>query len=267
MTGVDFQHQRFVFYGAGSAGVGVADAIVQVMEAAGVKDARKYFWLVDSKGLVTTNRGDQLQSHKVPYARNDVTQQLPTLFDVVKTVKPTALIGLAGVGPDFTKEIIEEMAKHNKRPIIFALSNPTSKSECSAHDAYKYTNGSCVFASGSPFPTVDLNGKIYIPSQGNNMYIFPALGFASFICKSKVVSDEMITIAATTLAKCVSTEEFNEGRLYPRLNRIRDISKEVATAVIEKAFEQNLAQIEKPQNIKEFVSSKMYQPSYDSAKL
>jgi len=269
LTGVPAEQQRFVFYGAGSAGVGVADAIVRVLESLGVKNGRSHFWLVDSKGLVTTTRGgDKLQSHKIPYARTDATAQLTTLLDVVKHVKPTALIGLAGVGPHFTPEIIKEMAAFNKKPIIFALSNPTSQSECSAEDAYVYTNGTCIFASGSPYFPVEFNGKIYNPSQGNNMYIFPGLGFGAFLIQSKVVSDGMIVASSTALANCVTPQELAEGRIYPRLSRIREISKEVATAVIEVAFQEKLAQIERPKDIRSFVADAMYVATYDkTAKL
>jgi len=270
VSGVAMGDQRIVFLGAGSAGIGVADNIVSVMvkESQGKlakEDARKGFYFVDSKGLVTTNRGDELASFKVPYARKDQEKQLTSLLEIVKHVKPTALIGLSGMPKAFTEEIVQEFAKHSKRPIIFSLSNPTSKAECSAEEAYKWTDGRAIFASGSPFAPVTLGDKTYVPGQGNNMYIFPGLGFGSFLVQSKGVSDNMITSAAIALANSVTEEELSRGQIYPKLSKIRnEISPIIAVEVIKTAYDEGLAQLDpRPEDLLQFVKENMYQPEYE----
>lgn len=266
MSGKPLQEQKLVFFGAGSAGIGVADMIVAMMVEEGMtaEDARKQFWLVDSQGLVTKNRGDKLAAHKVPYARSDNGDvQLKNLLEVVKHVKPTALVGLAGVsGGEFTPEILKELASFSDRPIVFALSNPTSKAECTAHDAYVHSEGRAIFASGSPFEPVEYNGKTLFPGQGNNMYIFPGLGFGAVIADATRVTDGMISAAARALARCVTEEEIAAGRVYPKLDRIRSISATVAAAVVERAFEEGVAQIERPDNLLAQIEGAMYYPDY-----
>jgi len=264
-SGVSFKDQRIVFLGAGSAGIGVADQIADVMvtaeEGLTLEEARKRFYFVDSQGLVTTNRGGKLQSHKVPYARTDY-EKVESLLEIVKTVKPTSLIGLSGMGGSFTEEILKEMAAINDRPVIFALSNPTANSECSAAEAYTASAGRAIFASGSPFQPVEIDGKKIVPGQGNNMYIFPGLGFGAWLCQSKKVSSSMITVAAMTLAGLTAPEDLEEGNMYPKLTKIREISAAIATAVIEQAYAEGLATIERPSDILSFVKSKMWHPSY-----
>lgn len=266
VSGTPLKDQRIVFYGAGSAAIGVADQIVNLMITEGIPEETVYdrFWLVDSKGLVTNNRGDELQVHKVKYARKDVEKdgQLTSLVDILNYVKPTALIGFSGQGGSFTQEVIEEMAKHSEQPIIFPLSNPTSKSECNAELAYKYTNGKAIFASGSPFDPVEHDGKKLYPSQGNNMYIFPGLGFGARVCKSKHVSQNMISSASKALADSVTDEELKQGKLYPPISKIREISAKIAEKVVETSFEEGLAQIKRPESIYDFVVERMYIPEY-----
>jgi malic enzyme len=262
---VNLHEIRLVFFGAGSAGIGVADSIVRVMQEKGmsIEEGRKRFWFVDSKGLVTTNRGDILEKHKIPYARNDVIHQLTNLVDIIKFVKPHGIIGLSGISKAFTKEVIEELSKCSEHPIIFSLSNPTSKSECTAKEAYEWSNGKCIFASGSPFEPVIYNNKVYIPGQGNNMYIFPGLGFGAVLAKASKVSDGMIVAATKALADCVSDEEIKSGKIYPDISKIRDISAFISAAVMKKTFEENLSKRKnEPENLLEFVKSKMYQPQY-----
>eukprot|EP01114_Cavostelium_apophysatum_P013495 TRINITY_DN3281_c0_g1_i2.p1 TRINITY_DN3281_c0_g1~~TRINITY_DN3281_c0_g1_i2.p1 ORF type:complete len:559 (-),score=151.85 TRINITY_DN3281_c0_g1_i2:33-1709(-) len=266
VSGVSIDKQRVVFFGAGSAGIGVADTIVAVMvQKLNItkEQARKSFYFVDSKGLVTKNRGDTLASFKVPYARDDFDTQYTNLLDVIKAVKPTGLIGLSGMPQSFTEEIIKELASHSKVPVIFSLSNPTSKAECSAEQAFTWTEGRCIFASGSPFAPTTLNGKTYYAGQGNNMYIFPGLGFGSFLARSKKVSDRMIIAATTTLSDFVTEEELARGQIYPRLNKIREISAIIAAKVIEVAFEEGHAQLTpKPNDLLSFVRQNMFDPVY-----
>lgn len=255
--------QRIIFYGAGSAAVGIADMIVAgIMEESGIseEEARKRFWLLDSQGLVVKNGPRELQEHKIPFARDE--KHVDNLLDVVKNVKPTILVGVSGQGQTFTEEIIREMHKHVDEPIVFALSNPTSKSECTAEQAYRWTDGKAIFASGSPFDPVRMKGKIYVPGQGNNMFIFPGVGLGATLCKSKKVTDGMFYAAAKALADLVTDEELALRTVYPDLRKIRRISASIAARVCEMAFDEGLAQIERPDDILAFVQSKMYQPDY-----
>ena len=255
--------QRIIFYGAGSAAIGIADMIVAgIVEESGMTEAeaRKLFWLIDSKGLVINNGPGPLQDHKIPYARDD--QHIDNLLDVIKTVKPTTLVGVSGQGQAFTKEIVKEIHKHAKQPIIFALSNPTMKSECTAEQAYKWTKGAAIFASGSPFDPVGLAGKIYVPGQGNNMFIFPGVGLGASLCQTQTITDGMFYAAAKALAEMVTEEELLLGTVYPDLRKIRKISATIATEVCQMAFDEGIAGIDRPDDIKKFVKSKMYIPEY-----
>ena len=254
--------QRIIFLGAGSAAVGIADMIVAGMVEEGLsrQEAQKKFWFLDSKGLVTTTRGDKLVEHKIPYAREE--KFIKSLLDVVKTVKPTALIGVSKQPGAFSEKIIREMKKHVDIPIIFALSNPTSKSECTPAQAYEWTEGNVVYASGSPFDPIKYKGKIYTTGQGNNMYIFPGVGLGAVACKATKITDSMFYAAAKTLANLVSKEDLQKGRVYPDLKEIREISAHIAVSVCEIAYSEGFAWEKRPDNILEFVKSKMFQPVY-----
>jgi len=269
LTGQPLLKQRIVFQGAGSAAVGVATYIYETIKevtGASSEDVKKCFYLVDSKGLVCDIRGDQLEKHKLMFSRTDFKEKdkVPKdLIDVVKLAQPTALIGLSGQPGSFTEEIIKEMSKHVEKPIIFALSNPTNKSECSAEQAYKFSNGKCIFASGSPFNPVIYQNKTYYPGQGNNMYIFPGLGLGAVVSKTKIVSDGMILTAAHTLANSVTKEELELGNIYPLLSQIRNISEKIAIAVCEKASKEGLSQVKpEPKNWSELVKNYIYYPKY-----
>lgn len=264
---LDPEKVKLVFMGAGSAGIGVADMIVNfIAEKTNrpAKEVRKQFWFVDSRGLITKNRGDELQDHKVPYARDDNgDQQIKDLKDVVDFVKPNVLIGLCGIGQTFTKEVISSLNENCDRPIIFALSNPTKNAECTAQQAYEWTEGKAIFASGSPFDPVTYKGKTFVPGQGNNMFIFPGLGFASFICGAKEVSDAMIVAASTTLAEFVPDSEIEKGNIYPSIKCIREISTKIVARVINTAKKEGLATVEVPSdNLEEWISKRMYLPVY-----
>mmetsp|Transcript_28012 Transcript_28012/g.54875 ORF Transcript_28012/g.54875 Transcript_28012/m.54875 type:complete len:588 (+) Transcript_28012:180-1943(+) len=266
MVGKNPREHRFVFLGAGSAGIGVADMICALLERRhGMtnEEAKKLFYLVDSKGLVTTHRGDKLAPYKVPYARTDVTERLTDLTEVCKFVKPTGLIGLSGVGKSFSFELLEYMGEINERPIVFPLSNPTSNSECSADDAFRATKGRCVFASGSPFPDVVYGEKTFRPSQGNNMYIFPGLGFGAWLAAAQEVSDGMICAAAETLSDLVTPVHMSRGELYPGLEKIRDISAHIAASVMKTAWAEGHALAHKPDcDLLAHVKDMMYTPEY-----
>jgi len=256
-----------VFLGAGSAGIGVADQIVRVMMAfepdLTEEVARKRFYFIDSDGLLSDRRAkNKFQVHKLPYVRSDVPA-ISSLLEVVSTIKATAIIGLSGQGGVFNEEILLEMGRLNKRPIVFSLSNPTANSECTAEEAYRATDGRVIFASGSPFAKVTLpDGREFIPGQGNNMYVFPGLGFGAWLCQATKVSDKMITSAALALANEISDEGIKEGQIYPGLGKVREISARVATQVIVTAFEEGLATIEHPGDILKFVTDNMYPLKY-----
>jgi len=255
--------QRLIFYGAGSAAVGIADMIVAgIVEDSGMspEEARKLFWFIDSQGLVVKNGPRPLQDHKVAYARDEPL--IDNLLDVMKAVKPTILVGVSGQGQAFTEEIIKEMMNYSKQPIIFALSNPTTKSECTAQQAYKWTKGKVIFASGSPFDPVRMGGKIFVPGQGNNMFIFPGVGLGASLCQAKKVTDAMFYMAAKTLAEMVTEEELSLRTVYPDLRKIRQISLTIATAICEMAFDTGLARIERPKDIRAFVKENMFIPAY-----
>ena len=254
--------QRLLFLGAGEAGVGIADLVVSAMIEEGLspEEARQRCWFVDSRGLVVRER-DDLAAHKLPYAHEHAP--LADFPAAVEELRPTAIIGVSGQPRTFTREVIQLMGKYNERPIIFALSNPTSKSECTAEEAYTYTTGRAIFASGSPFPSVKLYGKMYNPGQGNNSYIFPGVGLGVVVSGAQHVTNEMFEAAAQTLAAQVTDDDMANGRIYPQLSRIRDVSAAIATAVAEIAFRSGLATEPEPDDLPGHVRQFMYNPTYD----
>lgn len=263
LLNTDLSDHRFLFYGAGSAATGIGDLIIHVLKDLGYsdEDARRGIYLFDSKGLVTTNR-DDLSEIKIPFARNCSFES--DFAAAIETIKPTAIIGVSGMGSAFDKRVIQTMAELNDQPIIFALSNPTSKSECSAQQAYEWTNGKAIFASGSPFDPVSIGGKKFIPGQGNNAYIFPGLGFGSVISKPKQIQDDLFIIAAETLASMVSDEDLQNGLLYPPLNQIREISIQIATKVAQKVFATNGNETQLIENVEKTIREQAFVPEYKS---
>lgn len=272
-SGLPCKDHRAVFFGAGSAGVGVAKQIVDffVREGMTEEDARNCFYLVDTKGLVTADRGDKLADHKVYFARqNNNGQQFKTLEEVVDHVQPTILMGLSTMGGVFTPEILRKMADWNTTPIIFPLSNPSSKSECDFETAVKNTDGRCLFASGSPFPTMSFtNAKgetnTYYPGQGNNMYVFPGIGLGSILSKAVRVTDNMIYASGEALSKALTAEEMERGLLYPDITRIREVSVVVARNVMRAAQEDKVDRETALRNMSDkdldnYIKTRMYDP-------
>ena len=253
--------QRFLFLGAGEAGIGIADVIVTGLMDEGMAeaDARKLCWFVDSKGLVVADRTD-LVAHKRPYAH--AHPFIADFLTAVKTLRPTAIIGVSGMPRTFTRPVVEAMAAINERPIIFALSNPTSKSECTAEQAYTWSDGRAIFASGSPFDTVDYQGKTFVPGQGNNAYIFPGVGLGAIAAATRSVTDEMFFVAAKALANQVTDADLALGRIYPSLTRIREVSAYIAAAVAQVAYDRDLAADAPPADLLAHVRTFMYQPVY-----
>lgn len=256
---------KFLFLGAGEAGVGIGDLIVTALKAEGVSEAeaKQKCWFVDSKGLVVQSRTD-LAEHKLPYAHDHAP--VADFLEAVETLKPTAIIGVAGMGRLFTRPVVEAMGRLNENPIIFALSNPTSKSECTAEEAYTWTDGRAIFASGSPFKPVVYNGKTYVPGQGNNSYIFPGVGLGVIASQAKRVPDEMFFASAKTLASLVTETDLAMGRIYPGLDRIREVSAAIAVAVAEVAYELGLTDMPRPADLAAHVQAQMYVPTYPEYK-
>lgn len=263
ITGGRLAQQTLLFLGAGEAATGIADLVVSAMIADGCTEAeaRRRNWLVDSKGLVVKSRGD-LSEHKLPYAHEHA--QIGDFLTAIRTLKPTAIIGVAAVGGTFTAEVLQAMAELNDRPIVFALSNPTSKTECTAVEAYRYTNGKALFACGSPFDPVKLNGQTFVPRQGNNSYIFPGVGLGAIASGTRLVTDEMFMSAARTLANLVTKSDLDQGSLYPALPRIREVSAAIGAEVAQVAHQRNLATGPAPNDVLEYVKSQMFQPAYSS---
>jgi malate dehydrogenase (oxaloacetate-decarboxylating)(NADP+) len=261
IMGGKLSDQRFLFLGAGEAGLGIADLSVSAMVAEGltVKEAQSRCWFVDSKGLVVKGRSD-LSGHKRRYAHGH--EFIPDFLGAVEALQPTAIIGVSGRFGGFTGPVLEAMARINERPIVFSLSNPTSNSECTAGEAYRYTEGRAIFASGSPFEPVVLEGKRLVPAQGNNVYIFPGVGLGAIACGARHVTDEMFFVAAKTLASAVSAEDLEQGSVYPPLTRIREVSATIATAVAEVGYQRDLATKPRPENLSAYIRSQMYEPSY-----
>ena len=259
VKGEKMADQKFLFFGAGEAACGIANLLADALIDDGLsrEDALAHCYLFDSKGLVTKARTD-LAAHKQPFAVD--APDTASFLEAVKTLKPTAIIGVAGQPQTFTKEVLEEMAKLNERPIIFALSNPTSKAECTAEQAYTATKGKALFASGSPFDPVEYEGKTFVPRQGNNSYVFPALGLGAVFSRSKWMPDGMFLVAAKVLATLVSDADLAQGSLYPALSNIRPVSVKIGAAVAAYAYEHGLAQNERPADLEKAVDDFMYRP-------
>ena len=261
VTGGKLTDQNLLFLGAGEAATGIADLVVSAMVAEGASEAEalRRNWLVDSRGLVVRNRPG-LTEHKLRYAHDQAP--IGDFLGAIRSLKPTAIIGVAAVGGAFTPEVLQAMAAINDRPIVFALSNPTSKAECSAAEAYRQTGGRALFACGSPFDPVEFDGRTFVPRQGNNSYIFPGVGLGAIASGSRLVTDEMFMAAARTLAHLVSESDIEQGSLYPALPRIREVSAHIAAAVAGVAYERGLATGQPPNDLVGYIQLQMYDPHY-----
>jgi malate dehydrogenase (oxaloacetate-decarboxylating)(NADP+) len=261
VSGSKLTDQKVLFLGAGEAATGIADLVVSAMMAQGASEAEavRRNWLVDSRGLVVKDRPG-LTEHKLRYAHDQTP--IGDFLTAIQTLKPTAIIGVAAVGGAFTPEVLQTMARINDQPIVFALSNPTSKAECSAEEAYRHTGGRALFACGSPYDPVELDGNRFVPRQGNNSYIFPGVGLGAIASGARLMTDEMFMAAAQTLAHLVSEADIKQGSLYPALPRIREVSAHIAVAVAEVAYKRGLATRPAPNDLMAYVESQMYDPQY-----
>jgi malate dehydrogenase (oxaloacetate-decarboxylating)(NADP+) len=264
LIGGTLPDHKFLFLGAGEAGTGIAELIaleISKQTKAPIEESRKQIWLVDSKGLIVSSRANSLQHFKKPWAHEH--EPVGTLIEAVKVIKPTVLIGSSGVGKTFTKEVVEAMTANNKVPLILALSNPTSQSECTAEEAYTWSEGRAIFASGSPFDPVEYKGKTYYSGQSNNAYIFPGFGLGLVMSGAIRVHDDMLLAASESLANQVTEESYKKGMTYPPFTDIRKISANIAANVAAKAYELGLAtHLPRPENLVKYAESCMYTPVY-----
>ncbi len=263
VTGKPLKEGTYLLFGAGEASIGIADLLVAELVSHGVdkKLARSRIFMIDSKGLVVTSRKG-LTKHKLHYAQEHAP--LTDLLEIVNSVKPTALIGVGAVPKVFTPQVLQRMATLNARPIIFALSNPTVKSECTAEEAYLHTKGTALFASGSPFDPVTQGGKTLVPGQCNNSYIFPGVGLAVTYTRATRVVEDHFLLAAHVLAEATSAEQLASSCLFPPLSLIRDVSLSIALKVTQHIVAHKLHRVTMPSSASELaaaVSRFRYQPS------
>jgi len=261
LMGRPFAGQRFLFLGAGAAAFGIADMLVQKFQKDGLsrEEALEHIWMFDVNGLLVKSRND-LADFQLQFAHD--FEPSYNFADAILKIKPTAIVGVSTVGGAFDKQVIENMSAVNERPVIFPYSNPTSHSECTAEQAYTWSKGRAIFASGSPFASVTYEGKTFTPGQGNNVFIFPALGLAVFATEAKRVTDEMLITAAEAVAEQVSQQDFECGLIYPKVDDILQVSLNVAEKIAAHIFDNGLAGVEKPADIMAFLKHKMYVPDY-----
>jgi len=273
ITGGQLKDQRILFLGAGSAAIGLADLIVSALGQQGIAPdvARQQIRLFDTQGLVVAGRPG-LTAHKRPYAHKlapskpfdhlDLASECPQIAAAVEDFKPTTLIGVSTVGKLFSREVVEAMSRHNVRPIIFALSNPIEKHECLPGDAYEWSRGKVVYAGGVQFPPVHLNGQTFLPSQANNLYIFPAVGMAIYATNAKRVTDDMFIEAAHAVADQVNTEQLKLGMLFPPQSNILEVEIQTAARVAKLVFDEGLARVDRPVDMVAFIRQHVYKPEY-----
>ncbi len=261
ITGGVFEEQRILFFGAGQAAIGIGNTVVAAMVAKGmaIEKAKQCCWYFDTKGLLTSER-ENIAQQKQPYAHK--ASSTTDFLQAIRQIKPTAIIGASGQAGAFSELVIKAMLEINTQPIIFALSNPTSKAECTAQQCYRSSNGMAVFASGSPFDPVQIENHTFVSGQGNNVYIFPGVGLGIVASKAQRVTDEMFLIAAQTLADLVTEDDLKLGRVYPALSKIREVSTLIAAAVADVVYQQGLTNRERPDDILADIHQQMYQPVY-----
>lgn len=257
--------QTILFLGAGSAGHGIADLLVYAMQKEGLtlEEARGRCWMFDTKGLVVKNR-PRLEDFKAIYAHDH--PPIETFLECIEYIKPTAIIGVSTTPGLFTKDIIEKMSKLNDKPLIIPLSNPTSQEECTAEEAYVYSEGRALFAAGVQFDPITMGEKTYYPAQANNLWIFPAIGMAVYATGATRVTDEMFLVAAQTLSDQLSIDEIKKGMLFPAEERIISISVNIASKVAQVIFDNDLATVKRPvydSHIKFLIDEMSYHPFYE----
>jgi malate dehydrogenase (oxaloacetate-decarboxylating)(NADP+) len=273
ITGGQLKDQRILFLGAGSAATGLADLAVSALGQQGIalEKARQQIRMFDTQGLVVAGRPG-LATHKLPYAHKlppsrpfnhlDLATEHPQIVAAIEDFKPTILIGVSTVGKLFSREVVEAMSRHNARPIIFALSNPIEKHECLPEEAYAWSDGKAVYAGGVQFPPVHFAGQTFLPSQANNLYIFPAVGMAIYATNARRVTDEMFIEAAHAVADQVTPEQLKLGMLFPPQSNILEVEIQTAARVAKLVFDSSLARVARPTDMVAFIRQHVYKPEY-----
>lgn len=260
ITKKKFTDLNIMFLGTGSAASGTAELVINAFLAAGLSQsqAQKRLWFIDRKGLVTSHNKN-IKPRIQPFAHDHAAC---SFVDAISTIKPDVLIGATGVAGTFTEAVVREMSTANERPVIIALSNPTSHTECTAEQAYHWSNGQVIFASGSPFDAVTFKGQLFKPAQGNNAYIFPGIGLGIYASAARLVTQSMFLAAAEVLANIVSEQEIHSGAVYPSLTRVREVSHAIAVVVCRVAIQEKLTSLSFPEDISSYIRSLMYEPNY-----
>lgn len=264
ITGGALKEQTLLFVGAGSANIGIGDLVAGAIAEQGMSlaEARQRCWFMDSKGLIVKGR-ERVKPHALHYAHEH--EPVTGIAGAIAALRPTVLIGATGQRGIFDREVIEAMARSNERPVVFALSNPTSRSEATAEEVYGWSEGRAVFASGSPFDPVTVHGKTVVPGQSNNVYIFPGMGLGVMACRIRRITDAMFRAAAQAVAEAVTETELAQGSLFPTLDRIREVSLDIAVAISRLAFDEGLSGIDQPADIRTHIAACRYDPSYDTS--
>jgi malate dehydrogenase (oxaloacetate-decarboxylating)(NADP+) len=253
--------QRILFLGAGSAGIGIANLIAAAMQTKGLSQdaARSRISMFDIDGLLEPSRAGLSDAQKV-YAHK--AQPSKDLVETIETLKPTVLIGVSTKGGAFSQPVVEAMSRLNERPIIFALSNPTDKAECTAEQAYTWSRGKALYAAGVQFPDVTVDGKLFRPGQANNFYIFPAIGLATYAARPRRITDECFIVAAGATADQIGPDLRAKGMLFPSQANILETEVTTATRIAEFMFDKGLAQVERPRDTRSWIENQLYRPHY-----
>jgi malate dehydrogenase (oxaloacetate-decarboxylating)(NADP+) len=261
LKGTKLKDEKYLFLGAGSAGIGLASLLCSALVAQGMslKEAQSRVYMFDINGLLETSRTDLLDFQK-QYAH----QHAPTrdFVAAIESIKPTTIIGVSTVGGTFTQKVVEAMSRINERPVILALSNPTEHAECTPEQAYAWSKGKAIYAAGVQFPPVHFNGQVFLPGQANNFYIFPAVGMAIFATQAKRVTDEMFIEAGQAVADQVPSNLLNQGLLYPLQSNILEIEIQTAARVAKLVFDSGLARVSRPTDMVAFIREHVYTPQY-----
>lgn len=261
IKGTELKDEKYLFLGAGSAGIGLANLLCSALVAQGMtlKDAQERVNMFDVNGLLESTRTD-LMDFQMSYAH----LHAPTsdFVAAIESIKPTTIIGVSTIGGAFTKKVVESMSQINERFVILALSNPTENAECTAEQAYKWSKGKAIYAAGVQFPPVHLNGQVFLPGQANNFYVFPAVGMAIFATQASRVSDEMFIEAAKAVADQVPPKMLEQGLLYPPQSNILETEIQTAVRVAKLVFDSGLARVDRPDNMDAFIRQHVYKPEY-----
>jgi len=256
--------EKYLFLGAGSAGIGLAGLLCSAMVEEGLtlEQAQSRVYMFDVNGLLETTRTDLVDFQR-PYAH----QHAPTkdFVAAIESIKPTTIIGVSTVGGTFTQRVIEAMSRINERPVVLALSNPTEHAECTSEQAYTWSKGKAIYAAGVQFPPFRFNGQTFLPGQANNFYIFPAIGMAVFATQASRVTDEMFIEAARAVADQVPADLLNQGSLYPPQSNILETEIQTAARIAKLVFESGLARVKRPSDMVAFIREQVYRPEYQGS--